>query len=273
LELTDRDYDVLKLTHVFSQVASTHVTELLFAERSHSVPDKVLGRLVRLGYLSRVGRRATGSKGGAGAFPFAASVGSQGAAADLVDDLVTKAVLHRGYILKCERCSLSSWYSLGVLSSVFTCNRCSFQQQFTQKHWKNGMAEPRWCYKLAETVYQFYYTNSHLTAQVLYKLKSQSATAFHYAPEVDLINFSGPGENREMDVACILDGQIVFGECKTEKLKPKDVEKFEALAAMPIKNPARIVFATTQPVSEDFKKRMSRLPNAELMVRSDLYDD
>lgn len=70
LELTERDLSVLKLTHVFSQVASTHVTELLFGDRSHSVPDKVLGRLVRLGYLSRVGRRATGTRGGAGAFVY-----------------------------------------------------------------------------------------------------------------------------------------------------------------------------------------------------------
>ncbi|MEU3251078.1 replication-relaxation family protein [Streptomyces sp. NPDC006997] len=70
MELTQRDYDVLKLTQTFSQLASTHLTELLFADRSHSVPDKVLGRLVRLGYLSRVGRRATGSKGGAGAFVY-----------------------------------------------------------------------------------------------------------------------------------------------------------------------------------------------------------
>ncbi|WP_200300814.1 hypothetical protein [Streptomyces adelaidensis] len=204
---------------------------------------------------------------------FAASIGSKEAAADLVDELLTKDVLQRGYILKCERCSLSSWYGLNALSSTFTCNRCSFRQQFTQKHWKNGMVEPRWCYKLAETVYQFYEKNSHLTAQVLYKLKSQSTTAFHYAPEIDLLNFAGPGKSREMDVACILDGQIVFGECKTETLKLKDVEKFEALVRKHLKNPARIVFATTQSVSDDFKKRMSRLPNAELMVRSDLYDD
>lgn len=203
----------------------------------------------------------------------AESVGSPDAAADLVDDLLTKEIVDRGYILKCERCSLSSWYSLDSLSSVFICNRCSFRQKFTQKHWKNGMVEPRWCYKLAETVYQFYEKNSHLTAQVLYKLKTQSTTAFHYAPEIDLIDFSGPGNDREVDVACIMDGQIVFGECKTETLKLKDVVKFEELAGMSIKNPARIVFATTQRVSEEFKKKMSGVPNAELMVYSDLYDD
>ncbi|WP_146103663.1 hypothetical protein [Nonomuraea solani] len=204
---------------------------------------------------------------------FADSMGGQQNAANLLDELLIKEVVYRGYILKCERCSLSSWYSLDALSSVFTCNRCAFQQQFTQKHWKNGMVEPRWCYKLAETVYQFYEKNSHLTAQVLYQLKSQSTTAFHYAPEIDLIDFDGPGNNREMDVAAIVDGQIVFGECKTETLKLRDIVKFEQLVKMPIKNPARIIFATTQKVSKDFEKKMALVPNAELMVRSDLYDD
>ncbi|MFE4550686.1 hypothetical protein [Streptomyces sp. NPDC056785] len=204
---------------------------------------------------------------------FADCMGSPQEAANRIDDMLTKEIIYRGYILKCERCSLSSWYSLDALSSFFTCNRCAFRQKFTQKHWKNGMVEPRWCYKLAETVYQFYEKNSHLTAQVLYKLKSQSTTAFHFAPEIDLIDFSGPGESREMDVACICDGQIIFGECKTETLKLKDVVKFDQLAQMPIKNPVRVIFATTKPVSDDFKKRMGQVPNAELMVRSDLYDD
>jgi hypothetical protein len=70
VELTQRDYDILRLTYTFAQLASTHLSELLFADRSHSVPDKVLGRLVRLSYLARVGRRATGDKGGAGAYVY-----------------------------------------------------------------------------------------------------------------------------------------------------------------------------------------------------------
>ncbi|MDX3695965.1 replication-relaxation family protein [Streptomyces europaeiscabiei] len=70
MELSARDLEILKLTDTFSQLASTHLTELVFADRSHSVPDRVLGRLVRLGYLSRVGRRVSGDKGGAGAYAY-----------------------------------------------------------------------------------------------------------------------------------------------------------------------------------------------------------
>lgn len=70
MELRPRDIDILNLVGQFSQLASTHLSELVFADRSHSVPDTVLGRLVRLGYLSRIGRRASGDKGGSGAYVY-----------------------------------------------------------------------------------------------------------------------------------------------------------------------------------------------------------
>jgi hypothetical protein len=64
LELSQRDLDVLKLTYTFTQLASTHLAELLFADVSRTVTNKVLGRLTRTSYLSRVGRRTPGEKGG-----------------------------------------------------------------------------------------------------------------------------------------------------------------------------------------------------------------
>jgi hypothetical protein len=70
MELTHRDHEILKLVGTFGQLASSHIRELIFADRSHSVPDTVLKRLVKLGYLVQVGRRASGIKGGAGAFVF-----------------------------------------------------------------------------------------------------------------------------------------------------------------------------------------------------------
>jgi len=193
-------------------------------------------------------------------------------AAALVDDLIGKRVLERGYILHCERCSLSSWYSLDVLTSEFTCNRCSFQQQFTVTHWKQPV-EPHWYYRLAETVYQFYLHNSHLTAQALWKLKSQSKLAFQFVPEIDLIGFPSQGKKRELDIACILDGQIIIGEGKTEDLHPRDADKFETLLKMLGKRPDCLVFATAQTkVSSAFRSRIATLPGAEILVFRDLYD-
>lgn len=70
MELSTRDLDILQLVDQFTQLASTHITELLLADRSHAVPDRVLGRLVQLSYLARVGRRASGINGGAGAYVY-----------------------------------------------------------------------------------------------------------------------------------------------------------------------------------------------------------
>jgi hypothetical protein len=203
---------------------------------------------------------------------FCLSVGDETRAATLVDELVGKQILERGYILQCERCRLSSWYSLNTLTSTFTCTRCSFSQQFTLAHWKQPV-EPYWYYRLAETVYQFYLNNSHLTAQTLYKLKSESRQAFHYAPEIDLIGFPGPGAKRELDIACVLDGQIVIGECKTEPLQGREVSKFESLLRKLGKSPSRVVFATThQYVSDEFISRITGLRNSEVLTFGDLYD-
>ncbi|MFC8080351.1 replication-relaxation family protein [Streptomyces sp. NPDC057307] len=70
MELTYRDYEILKLVGTFGQLASTHLKELVFADRSHTIPDTVLKRLKHHGYLSVVGRRASGDKGGAGAYTY-----------------------------------------------------------------------------------------------------------------------------------------------------------------------------------------------------------
>ncbi|MEU9276541.1 replication-relaxation family protein [Streptomyces sp. NPDC048341] len=62
--------EIIKGAAAFSQLAMPHFRELYFRDRSHSVADVVLTRLVRLGYLARVGRRASQPQGGAGAWVY-----------------------------------------------------------------------------------------------------------------------------------------------------------------------------------------------------------
>ncbi|WP_411112935.1 replication-relaxation family protein [Streptomyces sp. 029-5] len=70
MQLTTRDLEIVRLVQQFSQLSSVHISELVFADRSHSIPDRVLSRLVRLGYLAKVGRRSSGDQGGAGAYVY-----------------------------------------------------------------------------------------------------------------------------------------------------------------------------------------------------------
>ena len=203
---------------------------------------------------------------------FEASLGNDRGAALLIDELVGRSVLERGYIFHCERCLLSSWYSVDVLTSTFTCGRCRFSQQYTLSRWKQPL-EPHWYYSLAETIYQFYKSRSDLTAQVLYELKSQSTSAFHYVPEIDLCGYPRPDEKREIDIACVADGKIIVGECKTEPLRPRHITKLSELLKNLDRQPDRIVFATSQPsVTGAFSSQLASVPRAEVLMFKDLYD-
>jgi hypothetical protein len=199
-------------------------------------------------------------------------LGNLAAAVDSVDDLVSKEVLERGYILQCSRCRLASWYSIDVLTSEFVCSRCGFMQKYTKAHWKMP-EEPRWYYKLAETIYQFYLNNSHVTVQALHKIKSYSKQSFLFVPEIDLLNFpDAEGKRREMDIACILDGGVIVGECKTEHLRPKDTSKFATLIQRLPHPLSKVVFATNHAaVSAEFRTASDSLGISEIFVLSDLY--
>ena len=193
-------------------------------------------------------------------------------AAALVDELIGKTLISRGYIFQCTLCRLASWYSIDVLTSEFTCSRCAFQQQFTQAHWKQPV-QPHWYYKLAETVYQFYKNDSHLTVQTLYHLKGRSKVAFHFVPEIDIFDFPSVGEKREIDVACISDGKIVIGECKTGLLRTRDINRLESLAKTIPKFPDSIVFSTELPaVSAEILARIAKVRNSEVLIFDDMYN-
>ncbi|MFJ8097841.1 hypothetical protein [Streptomyces griseofuscus] len=111
-----------------------------------------------------------------------------------------------------------------------------------------------------------------MTALALHSLKARSKTAFHFVPEMDLVGFPGSSGKREMDIACILDGEVIFGECKTEPLQARDIAKFKTLRGMRVTPPTKIVFATTRPVTDAFKAQAQKLGNAEILTERDLMD-
>lgn len=92
-------------------------------------------------------------------------------------------------------------------------------------------------YPLARTehgraIYQFYKSRSRLTTQVLYKLKSQSTTAFHYVPEIDLWGYPEPDRKREMHIACVADGKIIIVSRTAFSIELASVPKAEVLTSM-----------------------------------------
>jgi hypothetical protein len=192
-------------------------------------------------------------------------------AVQTIDELVSKEVLKRGLVLLCNRCRLASWYDLADLTASFTCRRCGQVQQFTKANWKSP-EEPRWYYALAETAYQCYKHNSHLTILALDYLRARSKESFQYLPEIDVIDFPRPRERHEIDIACFVDNLIVIGECKSGELKPNHVNKYEALARALPRRPDEIVFATSSTgVSDAFQARIDGMAGGSILTAKELF--
>lgn len=203
---------------------------------------------------------------------FSRTLGDSARATALIDELTAKDILHRGFIFHCFRCRLAAWYGLGEVSREFKCKRCDFVQPLSQRSWKQT-EEPRWYYRLVETVYLFYDSNSYLTALALAKLRQQSKEAFHYICEANIKNYPKQGEQKEIDILAISDGKLILGECKDCKPKAKDLGKYQWLQSKLKIKPDRFLLATTETaVSEEVNNKLAKIGNADVLLRSDLME-
>lgn len=194
-----------------------------------------------------------------------------GEAIELVDNLISKDILRRGLIFQCSRCRLSAWYGIEEVGREFKCNRCDLVQPYSYKNWKSP-SEPRWYYRLAETVYLFYKHGSYLTALSLDKLRQESKIAFHYICETDILNPLGKIKKRELDILAISDGNIVIGEAKDTKPKASDVTKYNSLFAELTIKPSQFILATTEDtVSSDVNNALQKFKSFRLLSKSDLF--
>lgn len=192
-------------------------------------------------------------------------------AVNIIEDLISKDILSRGLIFQCSRCRLSAWYGIEAVSKTFKCNRCGLDQTYSIKNWKSP-AEPGWYYHLAETVYLFYQSNSHITALSLDKLRQESKVAFHYICETDIINVLGENKKRELDILAISDGNIIIGECKNTKPKTSDVTTYATLLSKLTIEPSQFVIATTEDsVSQDVSNALQKMKNTRALVKNDLF--
>lgn len=133
--------------------------------------------------------------------------------APFIYDLITNAVLHRGFIFKCQLCRNTDWHNITEITNEFQCKRCSLKQSYSESHVLN-QSEPNWYYKLDEVVYQAITHNSTvpiLAINCLWKM----AKTFDYCSELELRKSSTGEQVLELDICCIQDGKLTIGEAKT----------------------------------------------------------
>lgn len=202
---------------------------------------------------------------------FSRMLDSEEETVQLMDEFIAKEIVYRGLIFKCSRCRLLSWYNVSDVGRQFTCNRCGLAQEYYHSHWRSP-TEPRWYYRLAETVFLFYSHNSHITALALDKLRQEHPDKFHFISESDIVD--GYGRQREIDVLAIVDGQIILGECKNTAPKAEDIKKYCSLFNKLKIVPAQFLLATTcDGISNNVNAELGKLDNYRVFLKRDLFED
>lgn len=138
-------------------------------------------------------------------------------------------------------------------------------------NWKSP-AEPRWYYRLAETIYLFYKNSSHLTVLALDKLRQEAPDGFHYISETNIMNPLSAKPKQEIDILATVRGDIVLGECKDCPVVASDVRKYLTIFSQLNIKPARFLLVTTEKsITPAVQAELNKFKNYELFVRKDLY--
>lgn len=210
-------------------------------------------------------------------------VGDKDSSVRLIDDLVAKSVLLRGFILKCRYCRNADWFALSNVGQSFDCKRCGRQQVLKRENWLGSDAanhEPSLYYKLDEIVYQGLTNDMHVPILTLDALRKRSAESFIFVPEMWFFKAGTPWI--ESDIICIVDGILTLGEVKsadriekTSKDEAASLKKYKDLATA--LQSRSMVFATARPawsagtmasISEAFKDAET---NLVILTQGDLF--
>ena len=135
-------------------------------------------------------------------------------AIELLDELVSKEILYRGFIFGCSYCRNVDWFSVCDITQEFKCRRCGRTQTYSKRNWRQG-DEPGWFYKLDELVYQGYRQNMDVSLLALNYLKTQSQDSFTFTTDREFWKPGAAKPDVEADLFCVPDGLLTVGEAKT----------------------------------------------------------
>lgn len=135
--------------------------------------------------------------------------------ADLIDELISKKILYRGFIFACRYCRNSAWFSVAEVTQDFKCRRCNRTQVYTKANWKKP-EEPAWFYKLDELVYQGYRQGMAVSLLALNYLRLESSENFSFATDHEFWKPGAAKPDAEVDLFCVSDGVLTIGEAKKE---------------------------------------------------------
>jgi hypothetical protein len=170
-------------------------------------------------------------------------------AVSLVDTLLSRKVLHRGTVLKCQYCRTADWFSTADLADEFACKRCGRRQVIQSGHTLRK-AEPVWYYQLDEIAYLGLRNDMHGPLLALDHLRKRHKS-FSFTDELEIWKPNEETPFIEIDICCICEGVLTIGEAKTTeriegggKAEVRSLTRYKEVAAL--LGARRFVLATTE---------------------------
>lgn len=146
----------------------------------------------------------------------------------LLEELVGRHVLRRGFAFKCPVCRWAAFYPLGTFDDDFECTQCSRKTRWQLKDAREPEA-PELFYGLDEIVYRVAETDGHAVLRALTWV-SDGVSSFMAAPGVN-VDWPGRADPWEFDAVLLLDGRVALVEVKNaETVERRQLNRYQSMA-------------------------------------------
>lgn len=141
-------------------------------------------------------------------------------AGELTEDLaylIDRDILHLGVNLQCPSCSGQQWYQAKSLGQRVECAGCGNSHSLPPS--------PEWSYKLNSLVRRAVPSGTMFVLQALREMADRATFSFYYSPSLEVHN--GTTLLGELDIICLVNGELVLGEAKSGRPNKAEFEQFQ----------------------------------------------
>lgn len=146
----------------------------------------------------------------------------------LLEELVRRHMLRRGFAFKCPVCRWAAFYPLGTFNDEFECRQCSRKTRWQLKDARQSEA-PELFYGLDEIVYRMAETDGHAVLRAFTWI-SDGVSSFMAAPGVN-VDWPDQADPWEFDAVLLLDGRVGLVEVKNAKaVEQRQLNRYQSMA-------------------------------------------
>lgn len=178
-----------------------------------------------------------------------------------LNDLLARNVLRAGVIVHCQHCGIESWFHVDEVRQFNECAGCGNVRPLA--------VDAEWYYRLNSLAKRC--VSAHILAvlQALSSIAHHSTACFFYSPSLNLYQPGSEDVWREVDVACVSDGELIIGEVKDGSFDERELDRFADIAE--IIQPERAAIFVSQDrfdakAKQWFSELKSRLATAGVRV-------